>query len=280
MPSNRNKALPALPSGIETSASEGAPFPHPFSRSTAHVSKSLPTVRAEEVLSKAEMENLRDCWNADVYRKRQLGQHMKFSPPPITLPDAVENIPPSGLSAPVSASSISRSQKLRGFFRGRNLPTSPTSQKIPSALQCLKHRAEQNLRKRLKNAISTPDLKDRVKATTQAEARDVPPVPPLTTAMQQATAMAHEDLVADDAGIYLTIESDWRNSRGEMMLTFLSPIPQDYDPFRPDSPILHRHRSLCDLETLTRAPPENGVALGPLDVHPIDELHSFLILVD
>lgn len=97
---------------------------------------------------------------------------------------------------------------------------------------------------------------------------------------EESRTLTQEELMTDDRGIYLTIDSEWRNSRGEAMLTFLSPIPQDYDPFRPDSPILHRHRSLCDLATLIRAQEPDFEATASPSVDPIDKLHSFLMLLD
>lgn len=84
--------------------------------------------------------------------------------------------------------------------------------------------------------------------------------------------------MADKRGIYLTLDPDSQVSRGEAMLSFLSPIPQDYDPFRPDSPILHRHRSLCDLAMLAQKPIEEPKPDDRAEVfiHSIDELHSFV----
>lgn len=88
--------------------------------------------------------------------------------------------------------------------------------------------------------------------------------------------------MTDKRGIYLTLDPDWRISRGEALLSFLSPIPHDYDPFRPDSPILHRHQSLCDLAMLAPKPsgepnPDNH---DEAYTYSIDELHSFVLLMD
>ncbi|KAL4072614.1 hypothetical protein V8B97DRAFT_1957249 [Scleroderma yunnanense] len=224
---------------------------------------------------------------------------MKFPPPPIILPDATEGIPASALSTPNQALPESRSRKLWDLLKGKcdrdklvsfpinlmnsNTPTSPSVQKTANTLQSFRSKAQHNLLKRLKNATSTPEIGGRANVTTKTEVATAPPVPTLPKevapdmSVEKNRALTQEELMIDDGGIYLTIDSDWRNSRGEAVLTFLSPIPQDYDPFRPDSPILHRHRSLCDLATLIRMQEPN---VGTTTVHPIDELHSFIMLLD
>ena len=137
----------------------------------------------------------------------------------------------------------------------------------------------------MKNAVSTPEISGHpnVVATTAAKVPQVSTSPQAVAtgiSMEESRALTQEELVTNDGGIYLTIDSDWRNSRGGAMLTFLTPIPQDHDPLRPDSPILHRHRSLCDLATLVRMQEPEFEATASPRVHPIDELHSFIMMLD
>lgn len=138
------------------------------------------------------------------------------------------------------------------------------------------------------NTISTPDIRTKARNATKPELATTSSVPsllphaPPTRTMEESEVLTQEELMADKRGIYLTLDPDWQISRGEAMLSFLSPIPQDYDPFRPDSPVLHRHRSLCDLAMLAQKPFEEPKADNHAEafIHSIDELHSFVLLVD
>jgi len=133
------------------------------------------------------------------------------------------------------------------------------------------------------NAVSAPEISGHANVAIEAEMPQVASFPQEVVPVinvEESRALTQEELMTDDGGIYLTIDSDWRSSRGEAMLTFLSPIPQDYDPFRPDSPIMHRHRSLCDLATLIRTQEPDFEATASPRVHPIDELHSFIMFWD
>ncbi|KAI6128881.1 hypothetical protein EDD16DRAFT_1545902, partial [Pisolithus croceorrhizus] len=165
-------------------------------------------------------------------------------------------------------------------------PTSKPSQKGVNVLESFRCKAQQNIRKRLMNTISTPDIRTKARNVAKPELVITSSVPsllphaPPTRTTEESEVLAQEELMADRRGIYLTLDPDWQISRGEAMLSFLSPIPQDYDPFRPDSPILHRHRSLCDLATLAQKPFEEPKAEAEAFIHTIDELHSFVLLMD
>lgn len=70
----------------------------------------------------------------------------------------------------------------------------------------------------------------------------------------------------DDGGIYLTFHPDCRSSRGEGVLTFLSPIP---DEDRSMSDVKFRKRSAMPRDTSTR-----------VGMQPVNGLQSFLNLED
>lgn len=102
-----------------------------------------------------------------------------------------------------------------------------------------------------KAARSTPNLNAVAKVSVQ-EASPVPPIPrdatltpaikrPTDTPANQSGEVAPQELEIDlnDGGIYLTLDPEWRSSRGDVFLTFLSPIPDEI----PDSPIIHRRHS-------------------------------------
>lgn len=116
------------------------------------------------------------------------------------------------------------------------------------------------------NAVSAPEISGHANVAIEAEmpqvASPLQEVVPVIN-VEESRALTQEELMTDDGGIY-----------------FLSPIPQDYDPFRPDSPIMHRHRSLCDLATLIRTQEPDFEATASPRVHPIDELHSFIMFWD
>ncbi|KAI6123308.1 hypothetical protein EDD17DRAFT_1503642 [Pisolithus thermaeus] len=292
MPSDRNKTLPAVPLSISPHGC-GGPIVSPLvsAESALSISKALPAIKSEETLSEEEMDNWRDHWNESVkethvYRKRQLGQHMQFPVSPIFLADATDSIPATPLSASSQASSTSRSHRRWGFLK--RMPTSKPSQKGVNVLESFRCKAQQNIHKRLTNTVSTLDIRTKARnvalpelAITSSIPSLLPHAPPTRT-MEESEVLTQEELMADKRGVYLTLDPDWQISRGEAMLSFLSPIPQDYDPFRPDSPILHRHRSLCDLVMLAQKPFEEPKADNHAEtfIHSIDELHSFVLHMD
>lgn len=154
-----------------------------------------------------------------------------------------------------------------------------------NVLESFRCKAQQTIRKRLLNTISTPDIRSKAShvakpelATTSPVPSLLPHAPPARRTVEESEVLTQEELMADKRGIYLTLDPDSQVSRGEAMLSFLSPIPQDYDPFRPDSPILHRHRSLCDLAMLAQKPIEEPKPDDRAEafIHSIDELHSFV----
>ncbi|KAI6042921.1 hypothetical protein EDC04DRAFT_3138778 [Pisolithus marmoratus] len=294
MPSDRNKALPAIPLSTGPRVC-GRPIVPQFhsAGSAPKVSKALPAIKVEETLSQEEVDNLRDHWNVSVketrvYRKRQLGQHMQFPVSPVFIPDTADSIPTTPLSASSQAPSTSRSHKLWDFLKGRSMPMSQPSTKSVNVLESFRCKAQQNLRRKLKSTISTPDMRSKARRVGNPEVGAMPSIPSLiphtspTRTAEVAEVLAQEELVTDKKGIYLTLDPSWRISHGQAMLSFLSPIPQDYDPFRPDSPILHRYQSLCDLAML--APKPSGEPRpdhhAEAYIHPIDELHSFVQLMD
>lgn len=118
-------------------------------------------------------------------------------------------------------------------------------------------------------------------APWEATASTTPPTRPTYTFNQLASAPTHStDLPIDDldeasealgtdmndGGIYLTFHPDCRSSRGEGVLTFLSPIP---DEDRSMSDIKFRKRSAMPQDTSTRA-----------GMQPVNGLQSFLNLED
>ncbi|KAG1750087.1 hypothetical protein EDB19DRAFT_1629184, partial [Suillus lakei] len=98
------------------------------------------------------------------------------------------------------------------------------------------------------------------------------PTQPTDASVDQLDEASQElGIDVNDGGIYLTFDPDWRSSRGEAVLTFLSPIPDETQ----NSLLIRRRRSLNEAQfgqwsvmprdTSTRA-----------RMHPINELQSFL----
>jgi hypothetical protein len=124
------------------------------------------------------------------------------------------------------------------------------------------------------------------------EASPVPPIPrdatltpaikrPTDTPANRSGEVAPQELEIDlnDGGIYLTLDPEWRSSRGDVFLTFLSPIPDEI----PDSPIIHRRHSLVELQSRQSMPmrqPQDEVRPTRPRMDSIDELHSFLCLLE
>ncbi|KAG0694692.1 hypothetical protein DFH29DRAFT_959082 [Suillus ampliporus] len=83
--------------------------------------------------------------------------------------------------------------------------------------------------------------------------------------------MDHGDIYLDDGGIYLTFDPEWRSSCGEVILTFLLPIPNETS----NSPLIPWSHSLSELHSW-QIPPIPRITITRASMHTVDELQSFL----
>ena len=171
--------------------------------------------------------------------------------------------------------------------------------KTPNALEALRTKAQDRLKKKLRYAKSAPNLGDQsaplrqgvtpvVLTPTEVVTKNIGggSQRDLASPCKSATSEAvpqQED--ADENAIYFTIDPNWRASRGSAQFEAITPIPNSFTSFleRPDSPLLHRHYSLDQLsflalqatKTLTDMEFPRVYPRGEV-LHPIDELHAYL----
>ncbi|OAX39514.1 hypothetical protein K503DRAFT_865372 [Rhizopogon vinicolor AM-OR11-026] len=291
MPLNAEKDLPSLPG-------DGRQMHRalPSTGGVVHATRSRPTLNLEKPLSPEELALLHDRWNEatsarHIRFERQPLQHgrLRSAPPP---PSEAENIPVSA-SRGNDQTSTPTPQRQWGIFTRKKLvaDASKSDEQVPSSSKPIRSK---KFLSRAKAARSTPDLNASAKADAQHVSPAVPPIPreapspapakqpakapaPATKqpekppTNQGGEAPAPElEINLNDGGIYLTFDPDWRTSCGDVVLTFLSPIPDEI----PDSPIMHRRHSLDELHR--QITPRSQATSTGAKMDPIDELHSFL----
>ncbi|KAH7884487.1 hypothetical protein F5I97DRAFT_1830946 [Phlebopus sp. FC_14] len=287
MPLNCDKALPELPT--QRTGADNASGPRSTFESASDTNKTLPIINIENKISAEEMDRLHDLWN-----------------------ETSAAAPPAEATSPLSnprAGYCKRANQC--FFRPHDdssvnewlsttlrLLQHKADAKATNALQSIRSKAQQRLMNKLKYAKSTPNLSGKDTAAVKAEARIAPNPSKLTLPPKLAPVIRDEaskgepapkpeasspleelDVNVSDGGIYLTFDPEWRTSSGDVLLTFITPIAQE--PLaRPDSPLLHRHRSLCELTThfhfSGRHTESTRKQSADAALHPIDELHSYL----
>ncbi|KAG1733577.1 uncharacterized protein EDB91DRAFT_1251242 [Suillus paluster] len=220
MPLNVDKQLPSLPGDLSIDpASSPTLLAPPATGGRVNMARPRPTLNFEKPLSSEELAHLRDHWNEAASARR-----IRFQRHPVDH-DRLR-------SAPLPTS---EAENVSGSISRENDPSTPTPRKrwgiftrLTVDAQKIDEQAPKNPKHvRFQNVLNTGNVSPAVHPMPREAAASTPTVrKPTGTPVTRLDQTAQElGIDLNDGGIYLTLDPEWRSSSGEVVLTFLSPIP-------------------------------------------------------